>query len=99
MWLVGYYHLNFFTIEFFIIKTWSASSSLGFRGFHHSTNHATQAIAENDVRITIQLGIKSVEIKIKGLGYEKEYSLHGLWLRGLIITKIQDVSPMPHNGC
>ncbi len=99
MWVVSYYHLNFFTIEFITIKTWSASSSFGFKGSCHSTNYATQAIAKNDVQIAIQLGIKLVEVKIKGIGYGKEYLLHGLQLRGVIITKIQDVSPMPHNGC
>ncbi len=99
VWVVGYYHLNFFTIEFIIIKIRSTLSSLGFKGSCHSTNYATQAIAENDVQIVIELGIKLVEVKIKGLGYGKEYSLHGLELRDLIITKFQDVSPMPHNGC
>jgi ribosomal protein S11 len=89
VWVVGYYHLNFFTIEFLIIKTWFASSSLGFRGSRHSTNYVTQAIAENDVRFAIQLGIKLVEVKIKGLGYGKEYLLCGLQLRGLIITKFK----------
>jgi small subunit ribosomal protein S11 len=72
---------------------------LGFRGFRHSTNYAIQVIAKNDIQITIQPIIKSIEVKIKGLGYGKEYSLCGLRLRGLIITRIQDVSPMPNNGC
>jgi ribosomal protein S11 len=57
--------LQFFNIEFLIIKTWSTSSSLGFKGSCHSTNYATQAIAENKIQIAIQLGIKSVELKLK----------------------------------
>jgi len=65
---------------------------LGFKGSCHLTNYVIQAIVEIDIQIAIQLGIKSVEVKIKGLGYGKEYLLHGLQLKGLIIIKIQDVS-------
>jgi small subunit ribosomal protein S11 len=80
-------------------KTWSSSGSLGFKGSRRSTNYAAQATAENAARTAIQLGIKSVEVEIKGLGYGKESSLRGLRLGGLIITKIRDVTPTPHNGC
>jgi small subunit ribosomal protein S11 len=69
------------------------------KGSRRLTNYATQAIVENVVRTTIQLGIESVEVKIKKLGYGKESSLRGLRLGDLIITRIQDVSPTPHNGC
>jgi len=82
------------------IEFWPSShSSLGFKGSRRSTNYAAQATAENAAWTTIQLGIESVEVRIKGLGYGKESSLRGLRLGGLIITKIQDVSPTPHNGC
>nr|QFK69642.1 ribosomal protein S11 [Pogonatum inflexum] len=80
-------------------KTWSSSGSLGFKGSRRSTNYAAQATAENAARTAIQPGIKSVEVEIKGLGYGKESSLRGLRLGGLIITKIRDVTPTPHNGC
>jgi len=80
-------------------KTWSPLGSLGFKGSRRSTNYAAQATAKNAARTAIQLGIESVEVRIKGLGYGKEFSLRGLRLGGLIITRIQDVSPTPHNGC
>jgi ribosomal protein S11 len=68
---------------------------LGFKGSCHSTNYATQAIAENEIQIAIQLGIKSVEVKIKGLGYGKEYSLHGLQLKNYLPLPIPlDKSPL-----
>jgi ribosomal protein S11 len=51
---------------------------LGFKGSCRSTNYAIQAIAKNVGRIAIQLGIELVEVRIKGLGYGKESSLHGL---------------------
>ncbi len=72
---------------------------MGFKGSCRLTNYAAQATVENALRIAIQLGIESIEVRIKGLGYGKESSLRGLRLEGLIITKIQDVSPTPHNGC
>ncbi len=72
---------------------------MGFKGSRRLTDYAAQATVENAARIAIQLGIESVEVRIKGLGYGKESSLQGLRLGGLIITKIQDVSPTPHNGC
>jgi small subunit ribosomal protein S11 len=69
------------------------------KGSRRLTNYATQAILENVARTAIQLGIESIEVKIKGLGYGKESSLRGLRLGDLIITRIQNVSPTPHNGC
>nr|AMF83672.1 ribosomal protein S11 [Aneura pinguis]ARO74720.1 ribosomal protein S11 [Aneura pinguis]ASN73943.1 ribosomal protein S11 [Aneura pinguis]ASN73983.1 ribosomal protein S11 [Aneura pinguis]QIA59499.1 ribosomal protein S11 [Aneura pinguis] len=80
-------------------KTWSSSGSVGFKGSRRSTNYAAQATAENAARAATRLGSKSVEVRIKGLGYGKESSLRGLKLGGLIITKIRDVTPTPHNGC
>jgi small subunit ribosomal protein S11 len=80
-------------------KTWSSSGSAGFKGSRRSTNYAAQATAENAARAAIQLGFKFVEVRIKGLGYGKESSLRGLKLGGLIITKIRDITPTPHNGC
>jgi len=72
---------------------------LGFKESCRSTNYAIQAIVENVAWTAIQLGIESIEIRIKGLGYGKESFLHGLWLGDFIITIIQDVGLMPHNGC
>uniref|UniRef100_UPI0031F44671 ribosomal protein S11 n=1 Tax=Zygnema cf. cylindricum TaxID=3142258 RepID=UPI0031F44671 len=81
------------------VKTWSSSGTVGFKGSRRSTNYAAQATADNVARTAIQLGIKYVEVKIKGLGYGKDSSLRGLQSGGLIITKISDITPMPHNGC
>jgi small subunit ribosomal protein S11 len=80
-------------------KTWSSSGNVGFKGSRRSTNYAAQATADHVARAAIQLGIKSVEVKIKGLSYGKESALRGLLLGGLLITRISDITPMPHNGC
>ena len=81
------------------VKTWASSGTTGFKGSRRSTNYAAQATADNVARAAVQLGIKTVQVKIKGLGYGKDSSLRGLHLGGLTITKISDITPMPHNGC
>ena len=80
-------------------KTWSSSGNVGFKGSRRSTNYAAQATADHVARTAVQLGFKSVEVRIKGLSYGKESALRGLLTGGLVITKISDITPMPHNGC
>jgi small subunit ribosomal protein S11 len=80
-------------------KTWSSSGNVGFKGSRRSTNYAAQATADHVARAAIQLGVKSVEVKIKGLSFGKESALRGLLTGGLLITKISDITPIPHNGC
>nr|YP_009755804.1 ribosomal protein S11 [Gonatozygon brebissonii]QIQ23081.1 ribosomal protein S11 [Gonatozygon brebissonii] len=80
-------------------KTWSSSGRVGFKGSRRSTNYAAQATADHVARSAIQLGIKSVEVKMKGLSYGKESALRGLLIGGLQLTKICDITPIPHNGC
>jgi small subunit ribosomal protein S11 len=67
----------------------SSSGSLGFKGSCCSINYVAQVAAENAVRTAIQLGIKSVEVEIKGLGYGKESSLRGLRLGVLLLPKLE----------
>lgn len=80
-------------------KTWSSSGNIGFKGSRRSTNYAAQATADQIARVAVQLGIKSVEVKIKGFSFGKESALRGLLTGGLLITKIRDLTPLPHNGC
>lgn len=82
-------------------KTGFSSGCLkGFKGSRRSNKYAAQATAEHVAQAAIQLEIKSVEVRIKGIGLvRKGFLLKGLKEGGLIITKIRDVTPMPHNGC
>ena len=80
-------------------KTWSSSGNAGFKGSRRSTNYAAQATADHVARTATQLGVKSVEVKIKGISFGKESALRGLLTGGLLITKISDITPIPHNGC
>lgn len=78
----------------------SSGCSRGFRGSRRSDKYAAQATAERVAQAATQLEIRSVEVKIKGIGLvRKGFLLKGLKEGGLIITRIRDVTPMPHNGC
>jgi len=81
------------------VLTWSSAGSVGFKGARRSTNYAAQMTAENIARKAVQLGIKVVEVRIKGLGFPKDSALRGLKAGGLDITQLRDITPMPHNGC
>jgi small subunit ribosomal protein S11 len=80
-------------------KTWSSSGNIGFKGSRRSTNYAAQATADHVARVALQLGIQSAEVRIKGFSFGKESALRGLLTGGLLITKISDLTPLPHNGC
>nr|YP_001315102.1 ribosomal protein S11 [Chlorokybus atmophyticus]ABO15115.1 ribosomal protein S11 [Chlorokybus atmophyticus] len=80
-------------------KSWSSSGSIGFKGSRRKTSYAAQAAAETAAKKSIQLGIKDVTVKIRGFGPGRDSSLRGLQIGGLKIYKIQDTTPLPHNGC
>lgn len=80
-------------------KTWCSSGTVGFKGSRRSTNYAAQATADHVARAALKLGIHSVQVHLKGLGFGKDSALRGLLSGGLTITRICDITPMPHNGC
>jgi len=81
------------------VKTWCSSGTAGFKGSRRSTNYAAQAAGDKAARMALQLGIKTIQIKMKGLGYGKESCIRGLILGGLVVTHIFDITAVPHNGC
>ena len=81
------------------VKAWASAGSVGFKSSRKSTSYAAQQAAEVLAKKSLQLGFQNFEIKIKGLGYGKESALRGLQLGGLSVSKITDLSPIPHNGC
>jgi small subunit ribosomal protein S11 len=76
-----------------------SSGSTGFSGARRKTSFAAQATAESVAKKCLDLGINHVEIRLRGFGQGRESSLRGLYIGGLIITKINDQTPRPHNGC
>ena len=78
---------------------WSSAGALGFKGSRKSTPFAAQMAAETAAKAAMEHGLKSVEVFVKGPGAGRETAIRSLQTAGLDITSIQDVTPIPHNGC
>ena len=79
--------------------SWSSAGSLGFKGSRKSTPFAAQMAAETAAKAAKEHGLRSVEVFVKGPGAGRESAIRALTNCDLEITMIQDVSPIPHNGC
>jgi small subunit ribosomal protein S11 len=77
----------------------SSSGAQGFRGSRKSTPFAAQKAAEAVGDKVKMVGLESVEIQVRGPGSGRESAIRGLNSKGCKITKITDVTPIPHNGC
>lgn len=78
---------------------WSSAGSLGFKGSRKSTPFAAQMAAEAATKVAMEQGLKSVKVFVKGPGSGREAAIRALQATGLEIQMIQDVTPIPHNGC
>lgn len=78
--------------------SWSSAGQLGFKGSRKSTPFAAQEAAEEAAKKAMEHGLKSVEVYVKGPGSGRESAIRALTTAGLQITKIKDVTPIPHNG-
>ena len=78
---------------------WSSAGGQGFRGSRKSTPFAAQKAAETVAEQIRLNGIESLEIEVRGPGSGRESAIRGLNSMGFKITKITDVTPIPHNGC
>ena len=79
--------------------SWATSGGAGFKGSRKSTPFAAQVAADAAGKAAQEFGVKNVEVRIKGPGPGRESSVRALNAVGLKITSIQDVTPVPHNGC
>ncbi len=78
---------------------WSSAGAQGFKGSRKSTPYAAQIAGEDAGRKAIEHGMKVLEVQVKGPGSGRESALRALQTVGFTITSIQDVTPIPHNGC
>ena len=79
--------------------SWSSAGALGFKGSRKSTPFAAQMASEAAAKNAIQSGVQKVEVSVKGPGPGREAAIRSLQVAGLEITAINDVTPVPHNGC
>ena len=79
--------------------SWATSGGAGFKGSRKSTPFAAQVAAEAAGKVAQESGVKNLEVRIKGPGPGRESAVRALNNLGIKITEIQDVTPVPHNGC
>ena len=79
--------------------SWATSGGCGFRGSRKSTPFAAQVAAEKAGNAAQEYGVKNVEVRLRGPGPGREYAVRALNAAGLKVTSIEDVTPIPHNGC
>jgi small subunit ribosomal protein S11 len=78
---------------------WSSSGTIGYKGSRKSTPFAAQRAGEAAAEKALKFGIKEVEVRVKGPGSGRESAITALQAAGITIRTIQDVTPLPHNGC
>ena len=81
------------------VISWASAGSRGFKGSRKSTPFAAQLAAEEAARRSMEHGVRSVAVFVKGPGAGRESALRALQQAGLKVTLIRDVTPIPHNGC
>ena len=79
--------------------SWASSGGLGFRGAKKSTPFAAQTIAETAIQKALNVGLREVNVYVKGPGVGRESAIRQLGASGLKVRTISDVTPIPHNGC
>ena len=78
---------------------WASSGTVGFKGSRKSTPFAAQRAAEVAAEKASKFGLKEIEVRVKGPGSGRESAITALQAAGLSIKAIEDVTPLPHNGC
>jgi len=79
--------------------SWATAGGCGFRGSRKSTPFAAQVAAERAGKAAQEVGMKSLEVRVRGPGPGRESAVRSLNSTGFKITNIEDVTPIPHNGC
>ena len=79
---------------------WSSAGSIGYKGSRKSTPFAAQKAAEAAGKEAMKkFGVREIEVRVKGPGAGRESAIRTLHVSGIEVTEIQDVTPLPHNGC
>lgn len=81
------------------VVAWASAGSCGFKGSRKGTLYAAQVAAETVAKRVLDIGMKQIDVLIKGPGAGRETAIRALQAAGLEINLIKDVTPVPHNGC
>jgi small subunit ribosomal protein S11 len=79
--------------------SWSSSGHAGFKGSRKSTPYAARLAGQNAARTAQENGMQEVDVIVKGPGPGRESAIRALQAAGIRVTSIQDITPVPHNGC
>jgi len=81
------------------VLCWDSAGTIGFKGSRKSTPFAAQRAAETVAEKARKLGVREVEVRVKGPGSGRESAITALQAAGIAVRSIEDVTPLPHDGC
>lgn len=81
------------------VISWASAGKMGFKGSKKNTPYAAQMAAEECSKVAFDLGLRKVKVFVKGPGSGRESAIRTIHSAGIEVTEIQDVTPLPHNGC
>ena len=81
------------------VMCWASAGTIGMKGSRKSTPFAAQRAAEAVAQKAVKMGMRQVQVQVKGPGSGRESAIRSLQAAGLEIKGIDDVTPLPHNGC
>jgi small subunit ribosomal protein S11 len=81
------------------VVAWSSAGAVGFKGSRKGTPFAAQLAAESAAKKAMDVGLRTVQVYVKGPGAGRESALRALQAAGFAVSLIKDVTPIPHNGC
>jgi small subunit ribosomal protein S11 len=81
------------------VVAWATAGRAGFKGSRKNTPYAAQNAAENAAKEAFELGLRRVDVEVKGPGSGREAAIRSLQAAGLEVVSIKDITPIPHNGC
>jgi small subunit ribosomal protein S11 len=81
------------------VISWSSAGKAGFRGSKKNTPYAAQVAAADAAKVAMEAGVKVAEVFVKGPGAGREAAIRAIDVAGIKVSRIKDITPVPHNGC
>jgi small subunit ribosomal protein S11 len=81
------------------VISWSSAGKAGFKGSKKNTPYAAQVAAADAAKVAMEAGVKVAEVFVKGPGAGREAAIRAIDVAGIKVSRIKDITPVPHNGC